>query len=57
VDSAATSLAGLSSEVTLAYRHGRHWRFNTLVGTTTPGYEVNDIGFQYRADRVDHQVG
>jgi hypothetical protein len=57
VDSAASSLAGLSSEVSLAYRHGRHWRFNTLVGTTTPGYEVGDIGFQYRADRVDHQVG
>jgi hypothetical protein len=56
VDSAATSLAGVSTEVTLAYRYGRHWRFNTLVGTTTPGYEVNDIGFQYRADRVDHQV-
>jgi hypothetical protein len=57
VDSAATSLAGLSTEVTLAYRYGRHWRFNLLGGTTTPGYEVGDIGFQYRADRVDAQVG
>jgi hypothetical protein len=57
VDSAATSLAGLSTEVSLAYRYGRHWRFNMLGGTTTPGYEVGDIGFQYRADRIDHQVG
>jgi hypothetical protein len=57
VDSTATSLVGLSSEVTLNYRYGRHWRFHTLAGTTTPGYEVGDIGFQYRADRLDHQVG
>jgi hypothetical protein len=57
LDSAATSLAGLASEVSLAYRYGRHWRFLTLLGTTTPGYEVNDLGYQARADRIDQQVG
>jgi hypothetical protein len=56
VDSSATSLTGLSTQVQLTRRAGRHWRTSLLAGTTTPGYEVNDIGFQYRADRVDGQA-
>jgi hypothetical protein len=54
-DSMRTSLSGISSEFQLSYRKGRHWRPGLLVGTTTPGYHVNDIGFQYRANRVDLQ--
>jgi hypothetical protein len=54
-DSMRTSLGGVSSEFQLAYRKGRHWRPTLLVGTTSPEYEVNDIGFQYRANRVDVQ--
>jgi hypothetical protein len=57
VDSAATSLTGLSGETTLSHRRGRHWRFNTTLGTITPGYEVGDIGFQFRGDRIDHGFG
>jgi hypothetical protein len=56
VDSARTSLTGVSGQAQLQYRRGRHWRYAILAGTTTPGYEVNDIGFQYRADRVDGQA-
>ncbi|HEX6938695.1 MAG TPA: DUF5916 domain-containing protein, partial [Longimicrobiales bacterium] len=56
VDPDATSLAGLSAELELAHRIGRHWRTSLLAGTTTPGYEVNDLGFQYRADRIDAQA-
>ena len=54
-DSMRTSLAGLSSEFQLSYRKGRHWRPTLLVGTTTPGYEVNDMGFQVRGNRMDLQ--
>jgi hypothetical protein len=56
VDPDATSLAGLSSEVNLSLRHGRHWRPSLLVGVITPGYEVSDLGFQRRGDRVDAQL-
>ncbi|WP_420129454.1 DUF5916 domain-containing protein [Longimicrobium sp.] len=54
-DSLRTSLSGVSTEFQLSYRPGRHWRPALLVGTTTPGYDVNDMGFQYRANRADLQ--
>lgn len=53
----ATSLTGMSAEANLAYRRGRHWRANGLIGTTSPGYELNDLGFQSRGDRIDTSVG
>ncbi|HEX2076820.1 MAG TPA: DUF5916 domain-containing protein [Longimicrobium sp.] len=54
-DSTRTSLAGISSEIQLSYRKGRHWRPTLLVGTTSPGYDVNDMGYQYRGNRIDLQ--
>jgi hypothetical protein len=54
-DSMRTSLSGLASEFQLSYRKGRHWRPTLLVGTITPGYDVNDMGFQYRGNRIDLQ--
>jgi hypothetical protein len=54
-DSTRTSLSGLASEFQLSYRKGRHWRPTLLVGTITPGYHVNDMGFQYRGNRIDLQ--
>jgi hypothetical protein len=54
-DSTATSLSGLASEFQLSYRKGRHWRPALLVGTITPGYDVNDMGYQYRGNRADLQ--
>ncbi|HEV2132115.1 MAG TPA: DUF5916 domain-containing protein [Longimicrobiaceae bacterium] len=56
LDPNKTSLLGMSTQVQLQYRQGRHWRYSVLGGTTTPEYEVNDIGFQYRADRIDGQA-
>lgn len=53
VDSAATSLSGLAASLTLERQAGEHWRGSLAVATTTPGYEVNDIGFNYRTDRRD----
>jgi hypothetical protein len=56
LDSMRTSLTGASAQAQLQYRQGRHWRYSLLGGTTTGEYEVNDIGFQYRADRIDGQA-
>jgi hypothetical protein len=56
VDSLRTSLTGFSGQAQLQYRRGRHWRYALLAGTVTPEYDVNDMGFQYRADRIDAQA-
>jgi hypothetical protein len=56
LDADRTALTGLATQLQLTHRRGRHWRYSLLGGTTTPGYEVNDIGFQYRADRVDGEA-
>jgi hypothetical protein len=53
----ATSLTGISAEANLAYRRGRHWRANAVLGTISPGYELNDLGFQSRGDRIDSSLG
>ncbi len=56
VDSAATSLTGLSTQVSVARQAGRHWQGGLQLGTITPGFEVNDLGYGYRTDRRDFQV-
>jgi hypothetical protein len=56
LDPGRTSLTGASGQAQLQYRRGRHWRYSFLAGTVTPEYEVNDMGFQYRADRIDGQT-
>lgn len=53
VDPDATSLTGLAANLSIARQAGRHWRGQATVATTTPGYEVNDLGFNYRTDRRD----
>ncbi|CAN5852934.1 hypothetical protein BH23GEM6_BH23GEM6_23590 [soil metagenome] len=53
----ATSLTGVSAETSLAFRRGRHWRASGTVGTISPGYELNDLGFQFRGDRIDTSLG
>lgn len=56
VDSAATSLFGYSVSSTLSKQAGRHWRGNLAGALTSPGYEVNDLGFAVRTDRQDAQL-
>jgi hypothetical protein len=56
VDSAATSLSGLVANLQLERQAGEHWRGSLSAATTTPGYEVNDLGFNYRTDRRDVQA-
>jgi hypothetical protein len=56
VDTSATSLAGLTAFLALARQAGEHWRGEMSLATTTPGYEVNDVGFNYRTDRRDFET-
>ena len=56
VDSTATSLSGASALLAVGRQAGEHWRGEFQVATTTPGYEINDLGFNYRTDRRDAQV-
>lgn len=55
VDSLATTLSGYSMNVALARQAGTHWRGQLGGALTSPGYEVNDLGFAVRTDRRDVQ--
>lgn len=56
VDSAATSLTGYSVSLQLAKQSGEHWRGGIGAAVTSPTYEVNDLGFAMRTDRMDLQA-
>ncbi len=45
-----TSLTGISGAMSIGKRAG-NWRYSVGVDTRSPGFEVNDIGFQQDADR------
>ena len=49
-DPSATSLAGATMQVGLNKQGGGKTRFWTGYSRTTPGFEINDLGFQARAD-------
>jgi len=56
LDAAATSLTGLGGRVTLNKQKGDLYS-NTALAFLTPGFEVNDLGFQWTSDVVNaHQV-
>jgi hypothetical protein len=57
LDSSATSLTGFAGSAFLTHRIGRHWAMNASFNTITPDYEISDLGFQRRADRIDLQAG
>ncbi|HEY0024583.1 MAG TPA: DUF5916 domain-containing protein [Longimicrobium sp.] len=50
LDSAATRLAGYAGALALAKTSGKHWLGSLTFQTVSPGFEVNDAGFQTRAD-------
>jgi hypothetical protein len=52
-DPAATALSGYSAGLSLGRQAGRHWRGSLAVAATSPTFEVNDLGYQYRTDRRD----
>jgi hypothetical protein len=47
-----TSLSGFAGQFTIGKHGGGNWRFSTGVDTRSPGFEVNDAGFQRQADRT-----
>jgi hypothetical protein len=56
VDPEATSLSGYSVGLGIDRQGGEHWRGGVAVAATSPGFEVNDLGFQTRTDRRDVQT-
>ena len=51
VDSSATSLFGYAFRASINKQAG-FWRWELMTNGVSPGYEVNDLGFQNLADRV-----
>jgi hypothetical protein len=52
LDSTRTSLSGFAGQLQLQKQGGRHWRGEAGLFATSPGYEVNDLGFQLRTDML-----
>jgi hypothetical protein len=52
LDPDATSLGGYNASLDLRKQAAQHWRGNVGVTLTSPGFEVNDLGFQRDADRI-----
>jgi hypothetical protein len=57
VDSAATSMQGLAGRFALNKQKG-NWYANSAFGFVTPGFDVSDVGFQFRTGIYNmHAVG
>jgi len=56
VDSSATSLTGTTARVWLNKEKG-NLSVNSAIGYVSPGFEVNDLGFQTRADFINGHIG
>lgn len=50
LDPNKTNLSGYAGELSIAKYGGEHWRGSLTYSVVSPGYEVNDIGFENRAD-------
>ena len=55
LDPARTSLNGFAASMQVRKVSGTHWTGDGWVASTSPGFEMNDLGFQQRADR--HAAG
>ena len=55
VDSSMTTLAGYAGRVSLNKQKG-NWMFNSAIGLVDPGFDVNDLGFQFRGDQINSHV-
>ena len=55
VDSGSTSLSGYAGRLSLNKQKG-NWMFNSAVGVVDPGFEVNDLGFQFRGDQINSHL-
>jgi hypothetical protein len=52
VDPTRTSLDGWVGRAALNKQSG-NYQFNTALGAISPGFEINDLGFQSRADNIN----
>lgn len=50
LDPTKTDLIGFATEISLQKSGGEHWLSSLTYSEVSPGYEVNDLGFQNRAD-------
>ena len=50
LDTTRTTLGGYFGTLSLARTAGEHWLGSVTYEETSPGFEVNDLGFQTRAD-------
>ncbi|MEP7226012.1 MAG: DUF5916 domain-containing protein [Gemmatimonadales bacterium] len=55
LDSGSTSLSGYAARVSLNKQKG-NWMFNSAVGLIDPGFDVNDLGFQFRTDQINSHL-
>ncbi|MCX8011363.1 MAG: carbohydrate binding family 9 domain-containing protein, partial [Ignavibacteria bacterium] len=52
LDSNLTSLTGWIGRIMLNKQKGNFY-FNSAVGAVSPGFNINDLGFQFRADAIN----
>ncbi len=55
VDSNATSLSGFGGRIALNKQKGQ-MLLNAAIGVLDPGFDVNDMGFQWRNDVINYHV-
>ena len=56
VDSSATTMTGWAGRLALNKQRGRVL-LNAAVGAISPSFEINDLGFQWRADVINGHLG
>jgi hypothetical protein len=56
LDPTATSLTGYTASLELQRQAGLHWQGGVELSATSPGFEVNDLGFQRDADRREAEL-
>jgi Domain of unknown function (DUF5916) len=50
LDETATTMSGHAGSVSVGKIGGERTRFSSFVGYKTPGFDINDLGYQRRAD-------
>ncbi|MEG8947822.1 DUF5916 domain-containing protein [Rosettibacter firmus] len=55
IDSSKTSLAGYYGRLMLNKQEGNFY-INAALGAVSPGFEQNDLGFQWMADRINAHI-
>lgn len=56
VDSSATSLTGMGARLWINKEKGNFFS-NSAFGVISPGFEINDMGFQTRSDIINGHIG